>query len=159
MIAFDLRQATSPADVATARALFEEYQRSLGISLCFQNFDEELRTLPGVYAQPAGRLLLAFAGEEPAGCVAIRRIEEGICELKRLWVRSVFRGTGLGRLLVETVLHEARNIGYRRMRLDTLPSMKAAQALYLSTGFLDVPPYNDHPLEGTRFMEAILPPP
>ena len=159
MIAFDLRQATFPGDVATARALFEEYQRSLGISLCFQNFDEELRTLPGVYAQPAGRLLLAFAGEEPAGCVAIRRIEEGICELKRLWVRSVFRGTGLGRLLVETVLHEARNIGYRRMRLDTLPSMKAAQALYLSTGFLDVPPYNDHPLEGTRFMEAILPPP
>lgn len=159
MIAFDLRQATFPGDVATARALFEEYQRSLGISLCFQNFDEELRTLPGVYAQPAGRLLLAFAGEEPAGCVAIRRIEEGICELKRLWVRSVFRGTGLGRLLVETVLHEARNIGYRRMRLDTLPSMKAAQALYLSTGFLDIPPYNDHPLEGTRFMEAILPPP
>ena len=159
MIAFDLRQATFPGDVATARALFEEYQRSLGISLCFQNFDEELRTLPGVYAQPAGRLLLAFAGEEPAGCVAIRRIEEGICELKRLWVRSVFRGTGLGRLLVETVLHEARNIGYRRMRLDTLPSMKAAQALYLSTGFLDIPPYNDHPIEGTRFMEAILPPP
>ena len=159
MIAFDLRQATSPADVATARALFEEYQRSLGISLCFQNFDEEVRTLPGGYAPPAGRLLLAFSGDEPAGCVAIRRIEEGICELKRLWVRSVFRGTGLGRLLVETVLHEARNIGYRRMRLDTLPSMKAAQALYLSTGFLDIPPYNDHPLEGTRFMEAILPPP
>jgi len=157
--AVDLRQAASPADVATARSLFEEYQQSLGFSLCFQNFDAELAGLPGAYAAPEGRLLLAFAGAEPAGCVALRRIGEEICEMKRLWVRPAFRGTGLGRRLAETLMAEARAIGYRAVRLDTLPSMNAAQALYLSLGFTDIPPYNDHPIEGTRFMEAILPPP
>ena len=154
--AFDLRQAASADDVATARSLFEEYQRDLGISLCFQGFDEELATLPGAYAPPSGRLLLAFASDGPAGCVALRKIEEGICELKRLWVRPGFRGAGLGRRLVETILREARAEGYRRVRLDTLPSMRAAQALYLSMGFSDIPPYNEHPIEGTRFMEAAL---
>lgn len=154
-----IRNADGSADFATARALFEEYQRSLGFSLCFQNFDAELAGLPGAYAPPSGRLLLAFEGDAPAGCVAIRKIDEGICELKRLWVRPAFRGTGVGRRLVEEILREAREVGYRRVRLDTLPSMAAAQALYLSLGFLDIPPYNDHPIEGTRFMEAILPPP
>lgn len=154
-----IRNADGPADVATARILFEEYQQSLGFSLCFQNFDAELAGLPGAYAPPAGRLLLAFAGAEPAGCVALRKIGEEICEMKRLWVRPAFRGTGLGRRLAETLLAEARAIGYRRIRLDTLPSMTAAQSLYLSLGFADIPPYNDHPIEGTRFMEAILPPP
>ncbi len=153
---FDFRAAASPADVATARALFEEYQVSLGFSLCFQSFDAELAGLPGAYAPPEGRLLLAFADTEPAGCVALRRLEDGICELKRLWVRPAFRGTGLGRRLAGTLMAEARAIGYRRVRLDTLPSMKAAQALYLSLGFADIPPYNDHPVEGTRFMEAVL---
>lgn len=153
---FDLRQAVSPADVATARALFEEYQESLGISLCFQNFDAELAGLPGAYAPPEGRLLLASARAEPAGCIALRKIEEGTCEMKRLWVRPAFRGTGLGRRLAETLMAEARAIGYRRVRLDTLPSMKAAQALYESLGFTDILPYNDHPIEGTRFMEALL---
>ena len=90
--AFDLRQAASPADAATARALFEEYQKSLGFSLCFQNFDAELATLPGAYAPPEGRLLLAFAAAEPAGCVALRKIGEEICEMKRLWVRPPFAG-------------------------------------------------------------------
>jgi ribosomal protein S18 acetylase RimI-like enzyme len=154
-----IRNADSPAGFAAARTLFEEYQQSLGFSLCFQNFDAELAGLPGAYAPPQGRLLLAFAGTEPAGCIALRRIGEEICEMKRLWVRPAFRGTGLGRRLVETLISEARVIGYRRVRLDTLPSMTAAQALYLSLGFLDIPPYNDHPIEGTRFMEAILPPP
>lgn len=157
--AFDLRHAISPADVATARALFEEYQQSLGFSLCFQNFDAELETLPGAYAAPDGRLLLAFSGDAPAGCVALRKIGEDFCEMKRLWVRPAFRGTGLGRRLAETLFAEARAMGYRAMRLDTLPSMQAAQALYLSLGFRDIPPYNDHPIEGTRFMEAILPQP
>lgn len=157
--AFELRQAASPADVAAARALFEEYQLSLGFSLCFQNFDAELASLPGAYAPPEGRLLIALAGGAPAGCVALRRIEEGICEMKRLWVGSAFRGTGLGRRLAETVMAEARLIGYRAVRLDTLPSMTAAQSLYLSLGFRDIPPYNDHPIEGTRFMEATPPPP
>jgi ribosomal protein S18 acetylase RimI-like enzyme len=154
-----IRQADSSADVATARALFEEYQKSLGFSLCFQNFDAELAGLPGAYAPPSGRLLLAFEGDAPAGCIALKKIGEDICEMKRLWVKPAFRGTGLGRRLAEEVLREAWRVGYRRVRLDTLPSMTAAQALYLSLGFLDIPPYNDHPIEGTRFMEAILPPP
>jgi ribosomal protein S18 acetylase RimI-like enzyme len=153
---FDLRQAVSPEDVATARALFEEYQQSLGFSLCFQNFDAELAGLPGAYAPPSGRLLLAFEGDAPAGCVALRKIGDEICEMKRLWVRPGFRGTGLGRRLAEALMAEARTIGYRRVRLDTLPSMRAAQALYASLGFRDIPPYNDHPIEGTRFMEATL---
>jgi putative acetyltransferase len=154
--AFDLRQASSPAEVAIARTLFEEYQKGLGISLCFQNFDAELAGLPGAYAAPEGRLLLAFADAEPAGCVALRKLEDGICEMKRLWVRPAFRGTRLGRRLAEAVLAEARAAGYRAIRLDTLPSMREAQALYVSLGFVDIPPYNDHPIEGTRFMELAL---
>jgi len=154
--ALEVRQASSPGDVAAARALFEEYQQSLGFSLCFQNFDAELASLPGAYAPPGGRLLLAFAGAEPAGCIALRKIGEKVGEMKRLWVKPGFRGTGLGRRLAETLMTEARAIGYRAIRLDTLPSMKAAQALYASLGFKDIPPYNDHPLEGTRFMEAAL---
>ena len=148
-----LRQATSPADVETARALFLEYQKSLGISLCFQSFDAEVASLPGAYAAPEGRLLLAFVGDEPAGCVALRKLEDGICEMKRLWVRPAFRGMRLGRRLAEAALSEARAAGYRAVRLDTLPSMREAQALYVSLGFVDIPPYNDHPIEGTRFME------
>jgi ribosomal protein S18 acetylase RimI-like enzyme len=151
-----IRHAESPADVAIARTLFEEYQKSLGFSLCFQNFDAELAGLPGAYAPPEGRLLLAFSGDEPAGCVALRKVGEGTGEMKRLWVRPGLRGTGLGRRLAETLMAEARAIGYRRVRLDTLPSMKTAQALYVSLGFTDIPPYNDHPIEGTRFMEAAL---
>jgi len=120
--------------------------------------DAELAGLPGAYAPPEGRLLLAFFGGEPAGCIALRKIGEEICEMKRLWVRPAFRGTGLGRQLAESLMAEARAAGYRRVRLDTLPSMKAAQALYLSLGFADIPPYNDHPIEGTRFMEAFLSP-
>lgn len=154
--ATDLREAVSPADVEIARALFIEYQESLGISLCFQNFDAELAGLPGAYAGPGGRLLLAFAGEEPAGCVALRKLEDGICEMKRLWVRPACRGTRLGRRLAETVVAEARKAGYRAVRLDTLPSMREAQALYVLLGFVDIPPYNEHPIEGTRFMELTL---
>jgi putative acetyltransferase len=154
--AIDLRQAVSPADLETARALFLEYQKALAISLCFQNFDAEVAGLPGAYAEPAGRLLLAVAGEEPAGCVALRKLEEGICEMKRLWVRPAYRGTRLGRRLAQTVVGEARTAGYRAVRLDTLPSMREAQALYVSLGFVDIPPYNDHPIEGTRFMELTL---
>jgi len=154
--AIDFRRAASPADMKTARALFVEYQEALGISLCFQNFDAELAGLPGAYAAPEGRLILAFADAEPAGCVALRKLEDGICEMKRLWVRPAFRGTRLGLRLVEAVLAEARAAGYRAVRLDTLPSMREAQALYVSLGFVDIPPYNDHPIEGTRFMELAL---
>jgi ribosomal protein S18 acetylase RimI-like enzyme len=154
--AIDLREAVSPADIEAARSLFLEYERSLGISLCFQNFDAEVAGLPGAYAGPDGRLLLARAGQEAAGCVALRKLEDGICEMKRLWVRPAHRGTGLGRRLAEAVVAEARTAGYRAVRLDTLPSMREAQALYVSLGFVDIPPYNDHPVAGTRFMELTL---
>lgn len=151
-----LRKAAGNEDIETARSLFLEYQKALGISLCFQNFDAEVADLPGAYAPPDGRLLLAFADETPAGCVALRKLEDGIGEMKRLYVRPAQRGTGLGRRLTEAVLEEARAIGYERIRLDTLPSMASAQKLYESLGFTDIPPYNEHPIEGTRFMELTL---
>ena len=151
-----LRRAASEAEIETVRTLFREYEKSLGISLCFQNFAEEVAGLPGDYAPPDGRLLIAFVGRRPAGCVALRRIGEGVAEMKRLYVRLRFRGMKLGRQLTEAVLEEARSIGYRAVRLDTLPSMREAQTLYLSMGFADIPPYNDHPVEGTRFMEKRL---
>ncbi len=148
--------ATSADEVETARTLFRDYEKGLGISLCFQNFAEEVAALPGTYAPPDGRLLLAWVGGEAAGCVALRKLGEGIAEMKRLYIRPAHRGTGLGRRLAEAVLDEARSIGYRAVRLDTLPTMKEAQALYVSLGFTDIPPYNDHPVEGTRFMEKRL---
>jgi len=151
-----LTRAVSAQEVQTARTLFREYEKGLGISLCFQNFDEEVATLPGAYAPPGGRLLLAFVENQPAGCVALRKIGDGVAEMKRLYVRPAHRGTGLGRKLAEAVLDEARAIGFRAVRLDTLATMKKAQALYLSMGFTDIPPYNDHPVEGTRFMELRL---
>lgn len=151
-----IRRAVSAGEVETARTLFREYEKNIGISLCFQNFAEEVATLPGAYAPPDGRLLLAFVGSDVAGCVALRKIGEGVAEMKRLYVRPAYRGTGLGRKLAEAVLDEAMAIGYRTFRLDTLATMKEAQALYLSMGFTDIPPYNEHPVEGTRFMEKRL---
>lgn len=151
-----LRRADSAGDAEAARALFREYEKGLGISLCFQNFAEEVAGLPGDYAPPSGRLLLAFVEGQPAGCVALRKERDGIAELKRLYVKPAFRGRKLGRRLTEAVLAEAKGIGYRAVRLDTLSTMKEAQVLYLSMGFTDIPPYNDHPVEGTRFMEKKL---
>jgi putative acetyltransferase len=156
MSAPEIRQAVSAEDVETARELFREYEKSIGISLCFQNFAEEVATLPGVYAPPSGRLLIAFASGQAGGCVALRKIGDGIAEMKRLYVRPAHRGTGLGRKLAEAALAEAGAAGYRTVRLDTLATMKEAQSLYLSMGFTDIPPYNDHPIEGTRFMEKGL---
>jgi putative acetyltransferase len=156
MSAPEIRQAVSAEDVETARELFREYEKSIGISLCFQNFAEEVATLPGVYAPPSGRLLIAFASGQAGGCVALRKIGDGVAEMKRLYVRPAHRGTGLGRKLAEAVLAEAGAAGYRTVRLDTLATMKEAQALYVSMGFTDIPPYNDHPIAGTRFMEKAL---
>ena len=150
------RHAASREEIETARELFREYEKSIGISLCFQDFAEEVAALPGDYAPPGGRLLLAFVEGRLAGCVALRKIGEGIAELKRLYVRPSYRGMKLGRRLTEAVLDEARAIGYRAVRLDTLSTMKEAQALYVSMGFTDIPPYNDHPVAGTRFMEKLL---
>jgi putative acetyltransferase len=131
-----LIQAALPEHIEQTRALFLEYAQSLGFSLCFQSFDEELKSLPGAYAAPSGRLLLAQCGQQAAGCVALRRLEGNICEMKRLYVRPAYRGQGLGRILVERVIAEARGIGYERMRLDTIASsMKDAVELYRRMGF------------------------
>ena len=151
--ALRIAQAREARDIAPTRRLFEEYAASLGIDLCFQGFEEELATLPGSYAPPAGRLLLAWHGNEIAGCVALRRLEQEVCEMKRLYVRPAFRGRGVGRMLAEGITREARIAGYRRMRLDTLPTMVNARELYRQLGFREIPPYRSNPVEGTFFLE------
>jgi ribosomal protein S18 acetylase RimI-like enzyme len=153
----ELIQATLPEHIEQARALFLEYADSLGFSLCFQSFDEELKSLPGAYAAPSGRLLLALYEQQAAGCVALRNLEANICEMKRLYVRPAYRGKGLGRILVERVIAEARAIGYERMRLDTIASsMQEAVELYRRKGFQEIAPYRANPIEGALYMELLL---
>ena len=152
----NIRQATTEADIAAARALFEEYAAWLGVDLCFQGFAAELANLPGLYAPPRGRLLLALADGNVAGCVALRPLGDSVCEMKRLFVRPAFRGQGVGRMLAEKVVAEAKAIGYASMRLETLPSMRAATALYESLGFARIPAYYATPLQDTIFMELRL---
>jgi ribosomal protein S18 acetylase RimI-like enzyme len=151
-----IAQAQSECDLQDARLLFEEYVASLGIDLGFQNFDQELAYLPGDYAPPEGQLLIARYGDELAGCVALRRLEPGVCEMKRLYVRPEFRGLRLGKSLVEAVIAEARVIGYVSMRLDTLPMMERAQKLYREFGFKDIAPYRHNPIQGAAYMELTL---
>ncbi|MDX6713437.1 MAG: hypothetical protein QOH96_4453 [Blastocatellia bacterium] len=149
--------AKSESDIKEARTLLEEYAAWLGISLCFQNFDRELAALPGEYAPPDGRLLLAFEDDEVAGCIALRKIRATTCEMKRLFLRPEFRGRGQGRVLVERIIEEARQIGYTQMCLDTLPGrMDQAIALYKSIGFKEIEPYYNNPVAGATFMELRL---
>ena len=151
------RQAETDADVAAAREIFREYETWLGLDLCFQGFEEELKNLPGKYASPKGRLYLATVGAEIAGCIALREIENGICEMKRLFVREKFRGRHVGKLLIEHLIADAKEIGYARMRLDTFPpKMGKAVQLYEAYGFHEIPPYYDNPNEGVLFMELRL---
>jgi len=150
-------QAVLPSQLAQARELFLEYAHSLGFSLCFQNFDKELAELPGDYAPPKGRLLLAEHEGQLAGCVALHKLERDICELKRLYLRPQFRGKGLGRALAERIIAEARQIGYLRMRLDTVePVMQDAVAMYRKLGFREITPYRSNPIAGALYMELDL---
>jgi len=165
---FSILQAESALQIAQARELFLEYAQSLGFSLCFQNFDKELAELPGDYRPPDGRLLLAEIDGELAGCVALHALSPGvgagvppvrgkICEMKRLYLRPQFRGKSLGRVLAEHIIAEARQIGYDRMRLDTVePVMQDAVGLYRKLGFREIAPYRLNPMPGTLYMELEL---
>jgi GNAT superfamily N-acetyltransferase len=150
-------QASSADEIDQARQLFREYEAWLNLDLCFQNFEKELAELPGAYAPPAGRLLLALENDELVGCVALRKLNDDACEMKRLFLRPQFHGRGLGRTLAERIIDEARDIGYQRMRLDTLSEqMGNAIALYRVLGFREIAPYYQNPVPGALFMELQL---
>ncbi|HUE81631.1 MAG TPA: GNAT family N-acetyltransferase [Pyrinomonadaceae bacterium] len=153
----EIFQAQSSKDISAARELLEEYGSWVEISLCFQNFDHELASLPGDYAPPDGCLFLAREAGELAGCVALRSLGAGTAEMKRLFVRPAFRGRGLGRVLTEKCIEVARSLGYERLVLDTLPDkMDRAIAMYRARGFKEIEPYYHNPVEGATFMELRL---
>jgi putative acetyltransferase len=152
-----IRSVTSADDMEPVRVLFREYAASLGFDLCFQNFEQELAELPGQYTPPTGCLLLATVEDDPAGCVALKKLADGACEMKRLYVRGHHRGTGLGRTLAEQVILQAKRMGYQAIRLDTVPSvMGSAVGLYRSLGFRDIPAYCFNPVPGALFLELGL---
>lgn len=154
--AMDIVAVGTDHGIDSVRELFIEYARGLGVDLEFQSFADELARLPGEYAPPAGRLLVARDGDRIAGCVALRPLDQGVCEMKRLYVRPAFRGLGAGKALALAIIAAAREIGYERMRLDTLPMMTDAMALYESLGFRSIEPYRYNPIAGTKFMEIDL---
>jgi GNAT superfamily N-acetyltransferase len=152
-----ITQAESETQITDVRKLFREYELWLGLDLCFQGFEAELATLPGKYAMPDGRLYLAYSDDSLAGCIALRKLEDGVCEMKRLFVREDFRGAQIGVRLIERLIANAREIGYEKMRLDTYPAkMAKAVKLYESHGFVSIPPYYNNPHDGVLFMELAL---
>jgi putative acetyltransferase len=151
----EFADASAPPLLDVARDLFREYQVAIQVDLCFQGFEGELASLPGDYAPPAGRLLVALVDGTPAGCGALRPLAAGVGELKRMWVRSSFRGRGLGRSIAEALLQAADGQGYRSVRLDTFEWMKEARALYASMGFREIAPYYENPLPGVIYMERL----
>ena len=152
-----IRQAQSAADIEHVRQLFTEYAASLEVDLCFQGFAQELAELPGSYAPPQGSLLIAEYEGQAAGCVALRKINEHASEMKRLYLRQAYRGSGHGRSLVLRIIQEAQQKGYHSLHLDTLPSMQEAIALYRSLGFQEIAPYRHNPVEGALYLELALP--
>lgn len=152
-----LVRADDPESVATARSLFREYAEAIATDLEYQGFAAELAALPAPYVAPCGVLFVAYAGSDVAGCVGLRPLDRRTGELKRLYVRPAYRSRGLGKYLVESVIRAARQAGYQELRLDTLPSMGSAQALYRRLGFVEIPPYNNPHLPGTRFYALKLP--
>ena len=153
----EFRQAETAEDIDQVRTIFREYETWLGLDLCFQGFEDELKNLPGKYSPPDGRLYLAHRGLEIAGCIALRPLGDGVCEMKRLFVREDFRGQRIGQLLLERLIEDAREIGYARMRLDTFPpKMGKAVSLYETYGFREIEPYYDNPHAGVLFMELQL---
>jgi len=155
-MAVDIIKARGKRDINIIRELFQEYADSLGFSLDFQHFDKELNSLPGDYAPPEGCLLLAYVGNQAVGCVGLRKISKGICEMKRMYVRKKYRGKGIGKKLANKIIKEARRIGYERMRLDTISTMVEAIHLYESLGFKEIEQYYYNPIEGTKYMELKL---
>ena len=150
-------QAGSVSEISEARELFLEYSEWLGLDLCFQNFEQELAELPGRYGAPDGRLLLAVSQRQVAGCVGLRRLDDGVCEMKRLYVRPKFRGLGIGRAMAVHLIEEARALNYSQMRLDTLPAqMGKAIKMYRSLGFREIEPYYHNPVKGALFLELSL---
>ena len=148
--------AISSKQFEETRRLFKEYASTLGVDLCFQDFENELKELPGEYSEPNGCILLAYHDSALAGCVALRPLSSEICEMKRMYVRPTFREQGIGRILAQDVIKEARRRGYRKMRLDSLPTMREAQALYRSLRFTEINPYRPNPIQGAVFMELEL---
>lgn len=153
----EIVNAVTPADIDHIRRLFRAYATWLDVDLCFQDFDNELATLPGLYAPPRGRLLLAKTGSEVAGCVGLRPLGETVCEMKRLWVEPGFGGHGIGRGLAEAIVEAGRELGYEAMRLDTMPKrLKAAGRIYKKLGFKRISDYYHNPLEGVAMYELRL---